>query len=141
MARSTHYGGLITRLSTASVEVKKQAEQIVADYAHDGEVQMEQIIQDAVTETGLARAGNPNSGGNSPGRIDTGLMINQVSSETHRDGNEFVGTFGWTKEVEDYFLLQENGTAHIEAMNALHGSAIAQREIALQKIQNIVWRI
>jgi len=142
MARRARLGtsgidGLITRVQSFEQNIKDAAEQIVEEFAHDGERDMEQIIQTATTPTGERRASGLDAnrtGSVSPGRIDSGLMINQVSSEFSANGNTFTGEFGWTKEVEDYFLLQENGTKKIEAMHALQGANIKQRELAFRKL-------
>jgi len=129
--------GLMTRVQSFEQGVRDAAEQIVEEFAHDGERDMEQIIQTATTPTGERRAAGTDAnrtGSVSPGRIDSGLMINQVSSEFEAGGNTFTGEFGWTKEVEAYFLLQENGTKKIEAMHALQGANIKQRELAISKL-------
>ena len=130
-------GKLITQVQSFEQNIKDNAEQIVEEFAHDGERDMEEIIQHAVTPTGERRAAGLDAnrtGSTSPGRIDSGLMVNQVSSEFEAGGNTFTGEFGWTKEVEAYFLLQENGTKKIEAMHALQGANIKQREIAIHKL-------
>jgi len=116
-------------------EVVNRAPKIVADFAHNGEKMMEQAIEDAETATGQRRASAPAKTGSdashSPGRIDSGLMINQVNSRSESDGTMHTGEFGWTGEQMEYFLLQEDGTASIEGMNALNSAFIAAREQAI----------
>lgn len=58
------------------------------------------------------------------GRIDTGQMKNDVDRK--RSGNQHFVTakFGWVKNREDYYVLQEEGFRHrggvsVEAMYAL----------------------
>lgn len=137
MGNRASIDGLILSIQRFESDVKEGAASIVADFAHDGERVMEQVIVEAETKTGYARVADDDNPGNSPGRVDTGLMINQVSSEWEQDGDTYIGRFGWTKETEDYFLYQENGTEHIEAMNALGSAAVQGRERAIKRISNI----
>lgn len=143
MGGRASFNGVITQIRRFEQGIKDDAERIVKEFAHDGERAMEKIIQESITETGIERV-NANfgseTGSRSPGRIDTGLMINSVNSEFEVDGDTFTGRFGWTKEVEDYFLYQENGTRTIEAMHALFTANLEQREIALKKIHDAARR-
>jgi len=92
----------------------------------DGENAMRLRIESAVTPTGEARAAK----GGHPGRIDSGDMIHDVSSDVTADlgpnGGEIVGRFGWLDVSEfdtSYYAAQEYGTEHIEAMGSLGAGA------------------
>ena len=132
--------GLELRIRAKSNAIADRAPQIVADFAHNGEVAMEAIIVAATTPTGDARASldQPGGGGRSPGRIDTGLMINSVNSRSTTNGQISEGEFGWTAEQLEYFLYQENGTKRIEAMNALSGAFVQVREQAIRDITSAI---
>ena len=129
-------------VNARSNAILARAPQIVADFAHHGEMAMEAIIASAVpsTKTGDARAAldQPNGEHRSPGRIDTGLMINSVNSRSTTDGQVSEGEFGWTGEQEKYFLYQEDGTQYIEAMNALSGAFVIARERAIQDLTEAI---
>lgn len=91
----------------------------VQDAISDGEQIMRKRIETAVTETGLARAGK----GGHPGRIESGTMLDDISNDltddVHNGHGTIVGRFGWLDQAPEYFLVQEYGTEHIEAMGSL----------------------
>lgn len=139
---SKRFQGFTDNVRQRANDLAQAAERITTDFAHDGERDMEQIIETATTETGRNRAART---GGSPGRIESGLMVNMVSSETSQEGTPFSangatfeGTFGWTKGAEEYFEYQEDGTATIAPMHALLNAGIANRERARDEFDKAV---
>lgn len=101
------------------------AQEIIEDVTLGGEDRMREIIEAAVTSTGERRM---QSGGH-PGRIDSGNMIDDVSSDIDLIGkHEVEGTFGWINALEQYYLYQEYGTNDIDAMRALQQAYVEARE-------------
>lgn len=100
-----------------------------------GEDRMREVIETAVTATGIDRAA---SGGH-PGRIDTGNMLDAVGSNiTGSDRDTVIGEWGWVNGVEDYFLYQDLGDeafgVKFEGMQALRQSYVEAREMYLDKL-------
>jgi len=79
-------------------------------------VEMKDIITNSPTPTGVARAA---AGGNGPGRIDTGEMINRVEQITRKNKRSVSLRFGWLYGRPGYSFFQEYGTKFIEGMHAL----------------------
>ena len=92
----------------------------------------EQIVREVVKEAGEDMYLHTN-------RIDTELMKGSIShGDFERSGGSYSGKFGWGLDggwTEDYFLYQEEGTAHISPMHALQGSFIRARERFIGRIE------
>lgn len=75
-----------------------------------------------LTQTFIATRGTEKSG--KQGRIDTGAMLDSVTSETKLVSNdEAEGRFGWLGEQPFYAKYQEAGTSTIAPMYALSDAA------------------
>ena len=113
----------------------EQLEALVHDALEDatllGEDRMIEILESAITKTGLERAER----GGHPGRVETGTMRDAISSGIWpgRNGSR-EGEWGWLNEVLAYYLFQENGTIDFTAMSALHGSYIEARELFIDRL-------
>lgn len=109
-------------------------EQVVRDATLLGESRMMQILASAVTATGLARA----SRGGHSGRIDTGQMLEDISSRVDADEHGTVGTWGWINYVMAYYLYQEYGDENFhvrfQGMKALQGSYTQARELMIERL-------
>lgn len=104
---------------------------IIEDVTLFGEDRMREIIETAITATGVRRA---ESGGH-PGRVESGDMIDSISTDIDLIGkNRIEGTFGWIDKLDPYFLYQEYGTNDIDAMRALQQAYIEAREMMLDKL-------
>jgi len=128
------FDGLAASILARNERVRVEGLSIVQEFATNGEADMKEIITSSTTDTGFAREA---AGQGVPGRIDSKDMIGDVSAEAGGNGSDFIGRFGWLKGFEAYYLLQENGTTRIAAMNALHGSYIRNREAAIARIHAI----
>lgn len=107
----------------------------------DGEKVMEKVIETSTTATGRARADGSHkshTGSTSPGRVDSGLMINQVNSNSEQDGNTISGKVGWF-DPEEYFAIQDNKafSSISEPMHALLQGFVAAREALISRLTNI----
>lgn len=126
----TFYEGKIDDAMRAGTEAAHDA-------TFEGYLAMLRIIETAVTETGQARA----AAGGHPGRIDSGDMYDGVNANTwvKPGGDSAGGTWGWLDGLEDYFLIQENGSEQFnvlfKGMGALRGSYIVAREDFLARLR------
>lgn len=98
--------------------VTEEAKDAVKAGAKEGE----DLTKEYIRTRGTAKSGKQ-------GRIDTGRMINAVSSQVEKDTDtEIEASFGWTRDREKYFALQEGGFIHtsgvtVEGMYALSDAA------------------
>ena len=120
---------LVAKIAAQGARLEEQAFDIVRETAAEAAIEQAEILEAAHTATGLARAANPASGGSiSPGRIESGLMINTITSHATKDGNVYRGEWGWD-DPEEYFAAQDLGVdGRIEAAGSLLGSFISARE-------------
>lgn len=125
---------MTTYLEGFGEHVKEQAVIAMQDVVAESADEMRQIITDAHTTTGRARADSP--GGGEPGRVETETMRKRVDHDVEVDGNTVRGTFGWS-DPERYFMYQENGTRFVEAMHALLQSFISGRERFKSRVDRI----
>lgn len=79
------------------------------------------IVNAPRTPTGDARAAK---GGGIQGRVDTGKMYADVDYDVEYTGDEITARWGWTKNFEDYYGYQEDGTRRIQGMGALGNSFV-----------------
>lgn len=83
-----------------------------------------------LTQTFIATRGTEKSG--KQGRVDTGKMLESVTSETKLVSNdEAEGRFGWLGEQPFYAEYQEAGTSTIAPMYALSDAA----EVTIQELR------
>lgn len=82
-----------------------------------------------ITQTFIATRGTPGTG--KQGRVDTGLMLESVESETQAMGpDEVIGRFGWIDKKPFYAEYQEAGTPYIPPMYALQDAGdIIKRQL------------
>jgi len=78
--------------------VKGEVQKIMAEVMDEAAAKMREFI---------GTRGLQNSAG--AGRIQTGNMLNSVSSQVTVNGVTVEGTFGWLENGEVYFLAQEEG--------------------------------
>jgi len=102
--------------------------QRIVDEAED---QMHQIVDSSITPWGEYRV---SQGRQSAGRIETGDMDSAISSNVEIDGNLIRGEWGWLNDVEIYYVAQEHGTDHIDAMNSLLTTYVA----AVEKVASLL---
>lgn len=90
-----------------------------------------------ITQTFIATRGTEKSG--KQGRIDTGDMLDAVSSEAKlQNQDEAIGRFGWLKEKPFYAEYQEAGTRYIAPMYALSDAAEIVKDQLLKDISDNV---
>lgn len=118
-------------------DIEIEARQILEDVALEAVADMRRIIAESITDTGRERAAE-GTGLGQPGRIETSAMISDVTFalESDLDG-EVVLTWGWVDHLEDYYLMQEHGTAKIRAMSALQQSYMKAREDVRQRFRDM----
>lgn len=99
---------------------------------------MDEAIEEAqrAVENFIATRGTPKSG--KQGRVDTGRMLDSVTSTTENSGDVFYGGVGWS-DFQLYFALQEEGFTHlggsqVPAMNAFMDAYPLLREDLLRKL-------
>jgi hypothetical protein len=95
-------------------EITNASREAVREAADDGA----DFVRSAIETRGTMRSGKR-------GRIETGRMLNAVTSGTVRDSeDEIESRFGWLDDRELYFALQNVGFTHrsgvqVEGMYAL----------------------
>lgn len=83
-----------------------------------------------ITQTFIATRGTPGTG--KQGRVDTGKMLDSVSSQaTLKNQDEAEGRFGWINKTPFYAEFQEAGTRYIAPMYALSDAA----EIVIKQLR------
>jgi hypothetical protein len=112
---------LIGKIETQILGFRVTAAVILADVVAEAHVEQVAALNAAETRTGIARmdAGGPGTAG----RNKTGHMIDEITHETHDEGELLVGTWGWDNP-EEYFIDQEFGKGRIEKANSLHISMV-----------------
>lgn len=107
------------KIATWPEEVAKEVyhPQIKA-IAEAGAEFIRQVIERETTPTGEARV---RRGGNGPGRVKSGKMINAVRSRVRPRANGGISaTAGWLTGEPGYVIFQEMGTKNgVEAMDAI----------------------
>lgn len=101
------------------------ADQVLAVFDEVGSEavdEMKDTITNASTKTGAARVA---AGGNGPGRIDTGKMIDAVSYIARKNARRVSLRFGWLYGRPGYAFFQEYGTSNgVPAMHALTNARV-----------------
>ena len=117
---STGSGNEIIKWWRGRIEATQDSTEVAL---YDAAVDGEQLMKHYISTRGTVASGKE-------GRIDTGRMINAVSSFVARRGdNRTQMGFGWTREKKKYFLLQEGGFVNpmtgndVEGMYALTDAA------------------
>jgi hypothetical protein len=113
---------LMGRIETQIHNFHVTAAIILDETVKEAAVDQAAALNAAETATGRARmaAGGPGTAG----RNKTGHMIDEITHESHDEGNLLVGTWGWDNP-EDYFIKQEFGYGRIMAANSLQISMVA----------------
>lgn len=105
------------------------AEEAATAFAETAERVMRETFIAAETPTGRARS---DAGGNGPGRVDTGRLINAITHALEVGGLEVVGRAGFLKDQEAYFLIQDQSERY--GAHAMQAGFIAGREAAIAVI-------
>lgn len=121
-------------LRSRSKKIQNDGERIAQDAAEFGARKMQEFIETRGTGyVGRGPRATPE------GRIDTGYMYDQVGvSAPRRTATGVAINFGWVKDVEDYFALQERGFKNVPPMHALLDASVQAREYFYQRIKEIV---
>lgn len=131
------FSDLEHRILAIVEEIEIDARQILQDIALEVTADMRRIIAQAVTDTGRERAAS-GEGLGQPGRIETSAMISDVTYALDTNaGGEVVLTWGWVDNLEDYYLIQENGNSRIKAMSALQQSYVKGREKLRDRLRDM----
>lgn len=132
---------LETRIRLRINNFEDAAEGLMLETVAQAAVDQAKVLEDATTATGDKRAstGGASSqyGSTSPGRIDSGLMINQINSHVEHVGNVITGRWGW-QDPESYFAAQDYGTRTIPAAHSLLESFIRTRETFISRLVQLV---
>lgn len=146
MAKATHgwKGGKDIRALGRKFEergqtLKSQAVQALEKTVEEGADMTQDLLEDAVTRTGLARQAR----GGFPGRHRTGNMVGSVSFEVNDKRSKIVmGRFGWWgANFERYFREQDDpgfGPGNIPPARALPRAYVAAREKLRERLDAIV---
>lgn len=133
-------GGIGQVLHAREHAMLDAGEDAVRETVHEAEMEQRAIIETAVTKTGRRRAETQGRsseyGSTSPGRIDSGLMVNTTNTRVTREGNTIIGRWGWF-DPEDYFTFQDWGTAEIEAAHSLFLSWVGARGRLARRLRAI----
>ena len=139
--RNHDLNDLTTNLRLRIQGFEDAVEDMMREVVAEGAKDQAMVLEDAHTDTGRRRAetGGQSSeyGSISEGRIDSGLMINQINSHVERDGNVIRGRWGW-QDPEKYFLTQDYGDARITAAHSLVESFIRTREVLIIRLLKLV---
>lgn len=132
---------LATRIRLRINNFEDAAEDLVRETVAQGAKDQALILERATTPTGERRAASGGAtsqyGSTSEGRIDSGLMVNQINSHTEREGNVITGRWGW-QDPEKYFAAQDYGTRTIPAAHSLLESFIRTRETFISRLVQLV---
>lgn len=107
---------------------------------------MRLIIQTSGTGKTWTRPSSSGRTGSSPGRVDTGNMLDAVKWRVSSEGGNLVGEFGWLDNQEPYFMYQESGFSHVgsgewvRGMLALQDASLAAKEEFLTRLANALRR-
>lgn len=122
MKVSVKYSGPGTTAQTWFEGVAKKMIEGMGDVVADAVGEGKEISQHNIDTRGTLKSGKR-------GRIETGKMRDAVDSEISRkDKTGVSGRFGWIKEYEKYFGLQEEGFEHrggvtVDGMYAISDAA------------------
>lgn len=116
-------------------QIEFDAYQALDDISRSAVDEMYRILVNATTDTGRDREAR---GEGIAGRVDTGQMARDISAalDTDMDGS-VVLTWGWVKDVQLHYLIQEYGSERIAAMSALQQSYVNAREKLRQRLQDM----
>jgi hypothetical protein len=107
--------------------VLEEVEQIVQETVLEAEGLQKELLDRAVTRGGAERFSRGRGG--SAGRNDSGDMIRAIDSDTKRSGRTRVeGRFGWLRDKEAYYGIQDFGGNGIPAAHSLLDSFLVARE-------------
>lgn len=140
MSKITWRGGRDMGHASRRVEQRAQAiehgaEIILEEVVAKGATQTQDLLEGAVTRTGLARQ----EVGGLPGRHDTGTMVDRVGHETRKRGSVTIGVFGWWGSFfERYFRDQDLGEGNIPAARALPAAEVRAREELRRRIKSLM---
>lgn len=114
------------KIGSLSERVAQEAVEAFVDAAYPV---IRQAFIDAETTTGRARVAR---GGNGPGRVDTGDLLDSISTAIKHEARTFIGEAGWVEESlqEQYFLLQDQGFLNVVGAHGLEQGFQAGREAA-----------
>jgi hypothetical protein len=99
--------GAIAKLRALDRAIDEEASNLVFNAAEQGEQFMKRRIEESGTDfSARAQAAGINKG---PGRQRSGKMHRDVTKQVQRGGKKTFAAFGWLKNFENYYLLQEQG--------------------------------
>lgn len=134
--RNRDFDKLATKVRGIPEEIMDDVEPLMERTAETGE----QLMKAFISTRGTTKSGKR-------GRIETGKMLDSVHSEVKRSGTTITARWGWTKDVEKYFLYQENGFRNawsredVEPMHALFDSFMQNRELFLGELSRKFKRV
>ena len=97
---------------------------------------MRKILRNATTPTGERRA----SKGGQPGRIESGEMLGDISSQVTRTQKTLTLRWGWINHFQPYYAFQEGGSndfnVRFKGMGALWGSFVNTQDKMFNILKN-----
>jgi hypothetical protein len=105
------------RLQNISGKVRKEMESDITFIAEQGAQYMQELIETRGTEFSAYRASVLGRG--TPGRHDTGTMVDAVGFRVTSYPTVVNAEVGWIEDFMEYFGFQERGTQFVTAMFAL----------------------
>jgi hypothetical protein len=120
---------IIGKLDRSQTEISQEVEALTIEAANFGAERMREYIRTRGTNQRWARPWRGRKTGiykttSSPGRIDSGDMLNSVKIQIQAGEQQSRAAFGWLYNFEEYFRHQEYGFNHwigvrVEGMFAL----------------------
>ncbi len=127
---------LAAKIEALGQNIEDGAATVLLEVVSQAEKNQKDTIAAAVTPTGEARVSSGTGG--SPGRVDTGLMINSTTaSVTRQEGGVIQGEWGW-KDPEKYFMYQDEGTATIQGALSLFTSFLVAKAQLAPKLRAMI---
>jgi hypothetical protein len=128
---------LIATLHAYGDKLDERTEEIMDDAVEEGGQRMQDTLETAETKTGRARVDS--GSGAFPGRHVTGQMVDAVASSETKEGDTWIGRWGWANP-EVYFLAQDSGTDTLPAAHSLLESFVAIREAFIGEVREATRR-
>jgi hypothetical protein len=128
---------LAVRVKRRGEELRECALEITEQAVAMGAVATQDLLEDAVTPTGLRREAER---GGFPGRHDSGEMVGSVSYEVrHPRARRVWGVFGWWgSNFEDYFRDQDLGEGNIPPARALPQAYLRAEQFFRARMRRLV---
>lgn len=123
--------------------IEELAYQAAIQSFDEGAKKMKQFIRERGTGKTWAKPWGGRAG-SQPGRVDSGDMVDAVTFQVVRNGQNVTATLGWVDEQAEYFFYQEKGFTHwisgdqIKGMNALMDAGSFTRMDLMKRLASVL---